>query len=78
MKLLRVVFFEYDETLQDKDGVDFKSLVFIEWNKYKNDFFERKVLVFDEREFPQIKEGQNVTYVTQGNVLVSYKILEEN
>ncbi|MBE7083898.1 MAG: hypothetical protein E7373_04795 [Clostridiales bacterium] len=71
-------FFEYDETLQDKDGVDFKSLVFIEWNKYKNDFFERKVLVFDEREFPQIKEGQNVTYVTQGNVLVSYKILEEN
>ncbi len=71
-------FFEYDETLQDKDGVDFKSLVFIEWNKYKNDFFERKVLVFDEREFPKFNEGENVTYVTQGNVLVSYKLLEEN
>ena len=68
-------FFEYDETLQDKDGVDFKSLVFIEWNKYKNDFFERKVLVFDEKPFPELKENQNVKYVTQGNVLVKYEIL---
>ncbi len=68
-------FLEYDETLQDKDGVDFKSLVFVEWNKYKNDFFERKVLVFNEREFPQIPENANVKYVTQGNVLVSYEIL---
>lgn len=68
-------FFEYDETLQDKDGVDFKSLVFIEWNKYKNDFFERKVLVFDEKPFPEFTENQNVRYVTQGNVLISYEIL---
>ncbi len=68
-------FFEYDNTLQDKDGVDMKSLVFIEWNKYKKDFFERKVLVFDEREFPEFQEGQNAKYVTQGNVLISYEIL---
>ena len=68
-------FLEYDETLQDKDGVDFKSLIFIEWNKYKKDFYERKVLVFDERPFPEFKENQNVKYVTQGNVLISYEIL---
>lgn len=68
-------FLEYDETLQDKDGVDFKSLVFIEWNKYKNDFFERKVLVFDEKPFPELEENANVKYVTQGNVLISYEIL---
>lgn len=68
-------FFEYDETVQVKDGVDFKSLVFIEWNKYKNDFFERKVLVFNEKPFPEIPEKANVTYVTQGNVLLSYEIL---
>lgn len=70
-------FFEYSETLQDKDGVDFKALIFLEWNKYKNDFFERKVLVFDEEEFPQFTEGMNVKYVTQGNVLISYEILDE-
>lgn len=68
-------FFEYDETPQEKDGVDFKSLIFLEWNKYKNDFFERKVLVFEEKPFPEFNENDNVKYVTQGNVLVSYEIL---
>ncbi len=70
-------FFEYDETLQDKDGVDFKALIFLEWNKYKKDFFERKVLVFDEKEFPEFELNANVRYVTQGNVLVSYEIIDD-
>lgn len=69
-------FLENDERIQDKDGVDFKSLIFLEWNKYKNDFFERKVLVFYEKPFPEIPDQANVTYVTQGNVLVSYEILD--
>ena len=69
-------FLEYDESVQDKDGVDMKSLVFIEWNKYKNDYFERKVLVFYESPFPEFKEKTTVRYVTQGNVLVSYEILD--
>lgn len=68
-------FLEYDENIQDKDGVDFKSLIFIEWNKYKKDFFERKVLVFYEKPFPEIPTEANVSYVTQGNVLISYEIL---
>ena len=68
-------FFEYDETLQDKEGVDFKSLVFIEWNQYKKDYFERKVLVFNEKPFPEIPENATVKYVTQSNVLVSYEII---
>ena len=69
-------FIEYSEELQDKDGVDFKALIFLEWNKYKKDFYERKVLVFYQEEFPEFKEGQNVRYVTQGNVLVEYLILD--
>lgn len=69
-------FLEYDESLHDKDGVDMKSLIFIEWNKYKNDFFERKVLVLNEMEFPKLIEGANVKYITQGNVLISYEILD--
>lgn len=68
-------FFEYDEKLRTKDGVDFKSLVFIEWNKYKDDFYERHVLVLRDMQFPQFEENQNVKYVTQGNVLISYEIL---
>ena len=68
-------FFEYDESIQEKDGADFKALVFLEWNKFKEDFFERKVLVPYEKEFPNFIENQNVKYVTQGNVLYSYEIL---
>ena len=69
-------FLEYDNMLTDKDNVDCKSLVFIEWNKYKNKPFERKVLVFYEYPFPEIPEGALVKYVTQGNVLIEYEILE--
>lgn len=68
-------FFEYEEKLRTKDGVEFKSLVFIELNKYKHDFYERHVLVLKEKEFPKFEENQNVKYVTQGNVLISYEIL---
>ena len=70
-------FLRYDESLQEKDGVDFKALVFLEWSKYKKEFFERKVLVFEEKEFPSLTEKTNVRYVTQGNVLINYTILDE-
>lgn len=71
-------FLEYSEDIQDKDGVDFKSLVFIEWNKYKNDFFERKVLVFFDRPFPEIPLNAKVEYTTQSNTLIEFRILGEN
>ena len=71
-------FFEYSESKQDKDGVDCKALIFLEWNKYKNDFFERKVLIPYEKEFPEFSENMNVRYVTQSNMLVSYEILDVN
>lgn len=68
-------FFEYDESVMQKDGVDYKALVFLEWNKFKEDFYERRVLVPVEKEFPTFNEKDNVKYVTQGNVLYSYEIL---
>ena len=70
-------FFEYDESLSTKDGVDVKALVFLQWNKFKNSFFERKVWVFYEKPFPKFNEHDKVRFITQGNVLVSYEILEE-
>ncbi len=70
-------FIECSESLQTKDGVDFKSLTFLELNKKKDNFFERNVLVFYEKPFPDIKAGQNVRYTTQGNVLKYYEIIEE-
>ena len=68
-------FFEYSENIQDKDGVDCKALIFLEWNKYKKDFFERKVLIPCEKQFPEFTENTNVRYITQSNILISYEIL---
>ena len=68
------VFLCYDEALHDKDGVDCKALVFLEWNKYKKDYFERKVLVFYEKNFPEITEQAEVRFITQGNFLIEYEI----
>jgi len=68
------VFLRYDDENQVKDGVDFKQLIFSEWNKFKGEFYERKVLVYLEKEYPVIEIGATVTFITQGNVLVEYKI----
>lgn len=65
-----------DDSLEVKDGVDVKALLFEEYNKYKKATFERKVWVFYELPFPEIPEGAEVTFVTQGNVLVEYSIAE--
>jgi hypothetical protein len=70
-------FFEYDETLNTKDGVDVKALVFLQWNPYKEDYFERRVWVFYNKPFPQFKQNDTVRFITQGNVLVSYEIINE-
>ncbi len=70
-------FLEYDESIRDKDGVDYKSLVFIEWNKYKEEFYERRVLVPCEKPFPEFKENQVIKFITQGNVLYSYEVLPD-
>ena len=69
-------FVECDDTKEIKDGVEFKSLVFLVWNKRKQDYFERKVLVFYERPFPEIPERAEVSFITHANVLMSYEILD--
>ena len=71
----KATFLEYDEELQEKDVVDFKSLIFIQWNEYKNKYFERKILVFYEEEFPKLEKGDEVEFVTQSNVLISYEVV---
>lgn len=67
-------FLRFSETIEVKDGVDFKSLIFSEWSDKKQEYFERKVLFDAEKEFPPIKEGERVRYVTQANIMLSYEI----
>lgn len=67
-------FLRFGETIEVKDGVDFKSVIFSEWSSKKQDYFERKVLFDAEKEFPSIREGERVKYVTQANIMLSYEI----
>ena len=60
-----------------KDGVDCKELIFNEWNKFKEVYYERRVFVLYEMDFPDIPEKSMVKFITQGNVLISYQILNE-
>ena len=69
-------FIDYSHTKENREGVEIKSLIFMEWNKYKEECFERKVYVPYDKPFPQLKENQMVTYLTQGNFLVAYEIQE--
>ena len=66
-------FVEYDETKTIKDGVDMKALVFKEKNAVRGRDFERKVLVFYEKPFPEFSVGEKVKFITQGNVLIEYE-----
>ncbi len=70
-------FLENDYRLFDKDGVDCHAMIFLEWNKYKKEYFERKVLILAEKTFPEIPEKSRVRFITQGNVIVSYEIIED-
>ncbi|MBQ3115798.1 MAG: hypothetical protein IJC07_02090 [Clostridia bacterium] len=73
----RASFFEYDNTVFLNLGVEMKSLIFLQWNKYKQNYYERKVLIPADKPYPEFVEGQMVEFVTQGNILVSYEILDE-
>ena len=69
-------FKEYSNSLASKNGVDCKTLVFIEWNKYKNVYFDRALYVFMDYPVPQIPVGAKLRYVTQSNFLIEYEIIE--
>lgn len=71
------VYLGTSEEVQDKSKVDMKHLTFSVYNKYKNENFERKVLVFADKPFPEIKEGETIDFYTQSNVLFGYETHKE-
>jgi hypothetical protein len=71
-------FLRYDDTVEVKDGVEFYKMITKEWNQRKQEYFERKVLIDKEKPKPQIPENAYVKYVTQGNILIKYKIIRQD
>ena len=69
-------FLGYVNSIQKKDGVEFKFFNVKMVSKKTGKETERKVLVDNEKEFPVFEEGQKIRIITQGNVLYSYEIME--
>ncbi len=68
-------FLRFEEEIEVKEGVDFYKMITKEWNERKQEYFERKVLIDNEKPKPDIPEGARIRYVTQGNILIKYKIV---
>lgn len=64
-----------EDTIEVKEGVDFYKMVIKEWNEKKQEYFERKVLIDSQKPKPNIPDGKRVRYITQGNILIKYKVL---
>ncbi len=63
-----------DSSIKTKDGVDFISLVVLDWNERKNEFFERHILLDVEKPIPELKKGDVIKHRTHANVLISYEL----
>ena len=60
-----------------KDGLDFKVMYFSEYNEKEKKFYKRKVLLDDNKSFPDFKKGQIIKFYTRSYVLCRYEILDE-
>ncbi len=60
-----------------RDNVDVNVAVFSVYNRKSDEEMFRHIYVDGEKEFPPFLKGQRVKIVSQGNLLISYEILED-
>lgn len=70
-------FYTFRDGSLPKDGVDTLGCVFESWNQKKKEWFERETYVDREKPLPPFDEGDLIHYITQGNFIVAYEILQK-
>ena len=65
-------FDRYGSELEVRDGLEFSTLYFLEYNTKKQEFFERKVWMDTEKKPPEFEKGEHIKVYTHGNVLVGF------
>ena len=70
----RSFFLRYEEP-ELKDSVDYYVLIMSEWSKKKSEYMDRKIYCDREKPRPEFKSGDEVCYLTQGNVVVEYEVV---
>lgn len=75
MKQVNLSYFSHYDKPEHKDGIDYYVLIMSEWSKKKSEYMDRKIYCVKEKELPQLQAGDQVRYVTQGNVIVEYEVI---
>lgn len=66
-----------DSSIVKKDGVDFISIVVLEWSEKKQEYFERRILLDVEKPLPDFKPGDVIRHVTHANILIAYELASD-
>lgn len=67
---------EYSELIETYNYADVKTITFSVYNERFTSNFDRNVYVPYEKDFPKIEVGKTVEFITVGNLLHSYKIVD--
>ena len=70
-------FVQNDLSVVEVGNVDFHVMVVLEWSDKTQEFMRRHVLVDKEKQMPNFKNGDIISYVTHANVLLSYGYKED-
>lgn len=66
-----------DSSIVKKDGVDFISLIVLDWSEKKQEYFERRILLDVEKPVPDFKHGDVIRHVTHANILIEYELASD-
>ena len=69
------VFIDFNDALEDKDGVTFYSMRLTTRPTRRSDITERKVLIEHTIPKPPFTEGTRLKFITHANILMFYEIL---
>ncbi len=61
-----------------RDSVDVNVATFRVHNIKRDEDMIRQIYVDGEKDFPPFEEGEEVRFVSQGNLLIEYEIIKEN
>ena len=70
-------FLQNDQAVTEINGVDFHSMIILEWSEKTQTYMRRHVLVDKEKPMPQLKNGDIINFVTHANVLLAYALKSE-
>ncbi|NLC16296.1 MAG: hypothetical protein GX756_00225 [Clostridiales bacterium] len=70
-------FLHFDDTITQKDGVDYYLMILEERVIKRPDMPQRRVLIRKDLEHPPFSEGDIIKYRTHASILLDYKIIKK-